>query len=379
MRILADPNITQVEAAFAAFGEVVLKPGREWTPALARGAEMWLIRSVTRVDERLLDDSRVRFIASATSGVDHVDLDLLKRRGVQFASAPGSNARSVAEYVVAAVLELLADERQSVAGMTAAVVGAGEVGSRVALLLEGLGMRCLLNDPPLKAAGGDGRYLDLDAVLNADIVTLHVPLTKTGLHPTWRLLDAARLARLRPDAILINTARGGVIDETALLRILAQRPAMRCVIDCWEGEPAFDPALLHRAAIATPHIAGYSFDGKLRATEMIYAAACEHFQRPRQWQPPAGGAGPPAMRVGSTGALSTFRSAVRNCYDVARDSSWLKAMLPLSPTERAAGFDRLRRDYPVRREFAACEVMTAAPDASSSETLRRLGFRLQPA
>ena len=379
MRILADPNITQVEAAFAGFGEVVLKPGREWTPALARDAEMWLVRSVTRVDERLLDDSRVRFIASATSGVDHVDLDLLARRGVQFASAPGSNACSVAEYVVAAVLEMLGDERRSVAGMTAAVIGAGQVGSRVALLLEALGIRCLLNDPPLKAAGGDPRFLDLDAVLGADIVSLHVPLTRDGPHPTSRLLDAARLKRLRPDAILINTARGGVIDEAALLAILAERPGMRCVIDCWEGEPAIDPALLQRATIATPHIAGYSFDGKLRATEMIYAAACEHFQRSRQWRPRPVQAVPPAITIDPAGALAAFRSAVRNCYDVTQDSGRLKAMLSLPPTERAAGFDRLRRDYPVRREFAACAVTTATPDASFAETLSRLGFRLQPA
>jgi erythronate-4-phosphate dehydrogenase len=379
VRILADPNITEVEAAFSGLGEVFLQPGREWTPALARDADAWLIRSVTRVDRQLLEGSRVRFIASATSGVDHVDLNLLRERGVHFVSAPGSNARSVAEYVVAAVVELLLAQRRDANGLRAAVIGCGQVGSRVVTLLEALGMHCLLNDPPLKAAGGNGRYLDLDQVLDADIVTLHVPLTRTGPYPTAGLLNAARLRRLRPDAILINTARGGVIDEAALLEQLDQHPAMRCVIDCWEGEPAIDPRLLQKATIATPHIAGYSFDGKLRATEMIYAAACDFFKLPRRWVP-QDKAPPPCVRIDastSVEGLAALSPVVRNCYDPARDSAPLKAMLSLSTAERAAGFDRLRRDYPVRREFGACEIITSAPGDATAATLARLGFRLR--
>ncbi len=368
LNIVADQNITQVDRAFQGWGRVRLVAGRGLRAADIGGADLLLVRSVTRVDAALLEGGRVRFIGSATSGVDHVDLPYLQERGIAFAHAPGSNAVAVAEYVLAAICHWAGRKDRGLAGLRAAVIGCGRVGGRIAAFLEAMGVICLRNDPPLRETTGDPRYLELDAVLDADIVTLHVPLTRDGPHPTWRLLHAGNLPRLKDDALLINTARGGVIDEAALLSLLARRRGMEAVIDCWEGEPDIDTALVSRALIATPHIAGYSHDGKLRATQQVYEAACRHFNRPRLWRPAL--PPPPALTAGAT-----VSETVLNCYDPAHDSAALKRMLELPASVRAACFDRLRRDYPVRREFPAHRFTPPGPAAGTAPALRALGFR----
>jgi erythronate-4-phosphate dehydrogenase len=321
------------------------------------------------VDAGLLAGSRVRFVGTATSGIDHVDTEWLTAAGIHFADAPGSNARSVAEYVLAAVLDLTGG--RSPGGMSAAVIGCGHVGQRVIALFEALGIRCLRNDPPLKGRSGDPSYLDLDEVLAADIVTLHVPLTRSGPHPTWRLLDRARLARLRDDAILVNTARGGVIDEAALL----DRAGLRLVIDCWEGEPAIDAALAARAAIGTAHIAGYSHDGKLRATHMIHDAACDWLGRAPFWRPSVEPQPSVVVLPGGGTDEDNIRRTVAACYDVRGDDHGLRQTLAQPETERRAAFDRLRRDYPRRREFDAFRIALPAGHAGLAGRLRALGFR----
>ena len=368
MNIVADQNINQVGQAFHGWGNVRRVAGRELRAADVGDADLLLVRSVTRVDAALLKSSRVRFIGSATSGIDHVDIPYLQKRGIAFAHAPGSNAISVAEYVLAAVCRWAGQKGRMLPALRAGVIGCGQVGGRVISFLEAMGISCRRNDPPLREATGDPRYLDLDAVLDADIVTLHVPLTRTGTHPTRRLLGADVLPRLRSDVLLINAARGGVIDEPALLSMLARHPGMEVVIDCWEREPDIDVALLERALIATPHIAGYSHDGKLRATHQVYEAACRHFDHTPAWQPKMT---PPAKLT----AGATVSETVLNCYDPEHDSAALKQMLKLPATERAAYFDRLRRDYPARREFAAHRFTPPCPPAAIAPTLRSLGFQ----
>jgi erythronate-4-phosphate dehydrogenase len=260
--------------------------------------------------------------------------------------------------------------------MTAGIIGYGHVGSRVAQLLEALGVHCVLNDPPLRDLTGETRFLALDEVMAADIVSLHVPLTKEGSYPTLRLLDGRRLARLKPNALVINTARGGVVDEEALIEQLDKRRSMTATVDCWAHEPAVNTALLQRVSLGTPHIAGYSFDGKVGATEMLYAAACEHFDLTSRWQAALPATQPLELRSsGAASDMEILTQIVLSCYDVREDSKALKRLLSLPQDQQPGYFDSLRTDYPLRREFKQFQVIMPEPRPRLEAALRALGFQ----
>lgn len=378
MKIVADENIPAVTAAFSSLGEVTLVHGRSLQPEQVLDADMLLVRSVTRVDEQLLAGSRVRFVGSATIGFDHVDRGYLAARGIGFATAPGSNAISAAEYVVSALLEVAQQQDFRLAGKTVGVIGCGNVGSRVRVRLAALGMRCCVNDPPLHEAGAPGEYVALETALACDIVTVHVPLELGGRHPTYHLLDTEALARLRPGTVLINTARGPVADNAALLDALRRRDDLTVVLDVWEGEPSISPALLERVVLGTPHIAGYSLDGKLRGTEMIYRAACEYLGTAVTWDvrrvlPPVAPLDVSAA-TGGADIEALARAAVLGCYDVRRDDERLRRLFELAADGWPAYFDRLRKDYPVRREFAATPLLHGPLSDAQRRMLAGLGF-----
>ncbi len=377
MRIIADENIPCVAQAFASLGEVTLLPGRGMQAEQVRAADVLLVRSVTRVDARLLGGSNVQFVGSATIGFDHVDRTYLQQQGIGFSTAPGSNAISAAEYVVSALLALAAQQGFDPAGRSVGIIGCGNVGSRVRQKLSALGMDCLVNDPPLQAEGCHGDFVDLDAVLQADVITVHVPYTRAGPWPTHHLVDAAFLARLRPGAVFINTARGAVADNAALDTLLETRSDLSVVLDVWEGEPDINMSLLEKVQLGTPHIAGYSLDGKLRGTEMIYRAACAHFGRPEQWQAaddlPAGHS-VDLRELRTAPLLAKLQAAVFACYDIRRDDASLRGLAALPAAERPARFDRLRKEYPVRREFPQTRIITGNPDGELARALVTLGF-----
>jgi erythronate-4-phosphate dehydrogenase len=374
MLIVADPNIAAVEEAFSGLGEVRLVPGRDWNRDRVRDAELLLVRSVTRIDAALLEGSRARFVGTATSGLDHIDRDHLERRGIGFAAAPGSNATAVAEYVLSAVL-VLAEARGLMLGeATAGVIGCGRIGSRVVGLFSALGIRCLVHDPPLADLTGDPRYRPLQEILAADIVTLHVPLTAAGPYPTRGLIGTEALSRMKPEVILINAARGGIVDEAALKRRLTRHEHTAAVIDCWEGEPYIDPVLAGRCALSTPHIAGYGLDAKLRATHMLYTAACAFFETPTRWSPSADNR--QELAVISRDEPEPLRRAVLSAYDVRDDDRALRSCLSLERAARGRAFDALRAEYRDRREFSA-HAVSAPPGAQAA--LARLGFRTRSA
>lgn len=379
MHIVADPNIAAVEEAFSDLGHVQLVPGREWTPALVRHADVLLVRSVTRVDAALLHDSRVRFVGTATSGVDHIDRGYLARRGTAFAAAPGSNAQAVAEYVSSAVLVLAEARGLCLRNSTAGVIGCGQVGSRVVRLFSAMGIRCVINDPPLADTTGDARYHPLDEVLAADIVTLHVPLASQGPYPTQGLIGREALSRMKSDVILINTARGGIVDESARKNHMARQEQIATVIDCWVGEPCIDPELASRSTLSTPHIAGYSADAKLRATSMLHAAACEFFAIPGYWSPssPMGR----EITLDSQSPEEAQREAVLLAYDVREDDRALRGCLAGVRGALGRSFDTLRANYRERREFSAHEVRINRGSAALHTALADLGFnpRSKPA
>jgi len=377
MKIIADENIPSVEQAFSTLGDVTLLPGRELRAADVRDADILLVRSVTRVDPRLLEGSRVRFVGSATIGFDHVDRDYLRAHNIGFATAPGSNATSAAEYVVSALLAQAVRDGFQPADKTVGIVGCGNVGSRVWRKLAALGCECRVNDPPLQARGGHDDYVELDSLLDADILSLHVPLTRAGDHPTYHLIDETFLQRLKPGAILINTARGAVIDNPALDRLLAERPDVSVVLDVWEGEPAISTALLEKVALGTAHIAGYSLDGKLRGTGMIYRAACDYFQRPAGWVAERQLPESPPLKPEidrDDDPVDVVRKVVHSCYDVRRDAERLRGLLDLDPEQRPGYFDRLRKEYPVRREFSTTTVVLDGVDERLQTMLQGLGF-----
>lgn len=374
MHIVADENIPLVREAFARHGTVETVAGRCLTRQRLMKADALLVRSVTRVDAALLEGTAVRFVATATIGEDHIDKAWLAANGVGFSSAPGCNANSVAEYLTAALLVVSRERGFALAGRRIGIVGAGHVGSKVAEKALALGMTPVLNDPPLAEATGDARYRSLEEALDCDVVTVHVPLVKDGPHRTLGLVDAAFFRRMRPGAIFVNTARGDVIDPDALAAALDSGRLGAAVLDVWPGEPNVDPALMARCAIATPHIAGYSYDGKVNGTRQIHAAFCTHFGLTNAWDPAPLMAPPAYPQVGiAVHGDDGLREAVLRVYDIEADDRAMRGIAALPESDRGAYFDGLRKNYPQRHEFHHTRV--TAP-ARLLPRLDRLGFRI---
>ncbi|MFQ5602657.1 MAG: 4-phosphoerythronate dehydrogenase PdxB [bacterium] len=378
LKIVADENIPFVRQAFTTLGQVATLPGREIQAEHLVDADMLLVRSVTRVNHELLHKSPVRFVATATIGLDHLDVEYLQQRGIGFASAPGCNANSVAEYVLSALMVLTERQGFTLQDKTVGIIGCGNVGSRLQKKLHALGVRCLVNDPPLQEQTGDPQFLGLEQVLEADIVSIHVPLQTSGRYPTYHLVDESFLSRMKKNALLINTSRGAVVDETALKRTLA-KTSTTAVLDVWEGEPNIDAALLERVELATPHIAGYSLDGKVNGTRMIYEAACRFFGVLSTWNAQQSLPESPVSQLtlpAGTDENQLLTKSVLAAYDIRKDDFALRQMFKIPPAERGRYFDSLRKDYPVRREFHNTTIQLAAVETSLANKLAGIGFEV---
>ncbi len=385
LHIVADENIPLVREAFSTLGAVRLLPGRQITPDIVRDADVLLVRTVTRVDAALVEGSPLRFVGSASIGTDHVDLDALRAHGIAFAHAPGSNAESVVEYVLAALLRLAVWRGETLRGKTVGIVGCGAIGERLAVRLTTFGARVLKNDPPLAErameAGASHDFVALSEVLaEADVVTLHVPLTHAGPHATHHLFDQTTLNRLKPGAWLFNTARGAVVSNEALKEVLQAGRLGAVVLDVWEQEPTPDPDLLRRVDLATPHIAGHSYDGKLQGTCMLYHALTRHLGLPPAWDDAAALAPAPDDALTLTPPDATrsetawLDALTRRMYDLPADDMRLRRLLTRPRDEHAAFFIDLRKHYPRRRTFRlhtlACHAVPEAYRAAVEEGLR---------
>ncbi len=373
MKILADPNIPFAQEAFGPLGEVRLVPGRDITADTVRDADVLLVRSVTPVNARLLGASRVKFVASATIGFDHIDREYLSQQGIGFASAQGSNANSVAEYVVAAMMELAHRRKFHLRDKTLGVIGVGDVGSRVVRYTESLGIRVLQNDPPRQRAKRLAHFVSMERVLaEADIITLHVPLTREGLDAPFHLFDKERFGALEArKPVLINTARGAVMDNQALLKAIDGERLGGVVLDVWENEPNISPELLDVVDIGTPHIAGYSFDGKVNGTRMIYEAACGFFHLQPTWSPHLPPSPVPRIELAVSSGEDeeeVLHRVVRRVYDITDDDVALRS--------NVRAFDKLRAEYPVRREFFNTELVLRGAGENLRRKFAALGFRL---
>lgn len=381
MLIVADENIPLLDSFFDDIGEVRRVSGRGMSPEDVQDADVLLVRSVTRVDRDLLEGSRVKFVGTATIGTDHVDVSWLESRGIAFCAAPGCNANSVAEYVLSVVsLHIEKKGLKDWADLSVGIVGAGNVGSELARKLDWLDCTVKLCDPPRAALEGEEGFVSLDEALACDVITLHTPLTRDGEHATYHLLDAGRLQALRADQLLINSGRGEVVDGRALLDRLDEANPPTVVLDVWEQEPRISPELVDRVWIATPHIAGYSLEGKVQGTEMIYQGLCRFLGLPVRKKAGQFLPEPALSKLSFTSAASEWSAttvAMRSCYDPRMDDSRLRLTMDREARERGVAFDRLRRDYPVRREFSSVKIQLKGTSKSLQDTFRALGFKLK--
>ncbi|RMT79951.1 Erythronate-4-phosphate dehydrogenase [Pseudomonas viridiflava] len=376
MRIVADENIPLLDAFFAHFGEIRRLPGRSIDRAAVADADILLVRSVTPVTRELLEGSSVRFVGTCTIGTDHLDLPYFLEAGIQWSSAPGCNARGVVDYVLGSLLTLAEIEGADLTQRTYGVVGAGQVGSRLVKVLKGLGWKVLVCDPPRQAAEhGDFVTLE-DIVQRCDVISVHTPLTRSGEQPTWHLFDESRLRQLKQGGWLINASRGAVVDNAALRDVLLDREDLQAVLDVWEGEPQVNVPLADLCVIATPHIAGYSLDGRQRGTAQIYQALCAFLDQPAAIQLEDLLPRPWLAHVtlnADTDPVWALNMLCRGVYDPRRDDADFRRSLVGDTHSQRLAFDALRKHYPPRREIDGLKVGLDGQSQALTTMIRALG------
>ncbi len=378
MNLIVDENIPLAREAFACFGDVQLVHGRKITRETVADADVLIVRSVTVVDEELLDGSRVKFVGTATIGTDHLDLGYLDHAGIGVANAAGSNAQSVVEYVVAAMLEICHRKDLTLRGRTLGIVGHGNIGSRLAKLAPALGLRVLINDPPLQRQKTPGHWVSLQEVLmESNFVSFHVPMIRTGQDRTLHLITHDEYELMRPNAYVINTSRGGVVENGGLFDSIGEMLIAGAVLDVWENEPEIDRGLLNLTTLGTPHIAGYSYDGKINGTRIMHEAVARFLGQEPSWKPSLPLPEDHRIELDLSESATNedlLRQAVRHAYDIRRDDRRLRD--GVEQTHWGGHFDGLRKSYPVRREFTNYTITTPGLAPELQDTLRHLGFHL---
>ncbi len=384
MKIICATNMPFAEEAFSTLGETRILEGRNIKAEDVRETQVLALRSTTKVNRELLEGSQVRFVGTATIGIDHLDIAYFDKAGIQWCFAPGCNANSVSEYITAALLFVACKHGITLEGKTLGVIGVGNVGRRVVQKAKALGMRVLMNDPPrerVESRDSEGPFVSLDRVLaEADIITVHVPLTKEGPDKTFHLADASFFARAKKGLVFLNAARGPVVDTPALINALDTGLVGHVVLDTWEGEPNCRLDLVPRVAIGTPHIAGHSFEGKVMGTVMVYREVCKFLGVPAVWSheplmpPPL----VPEVNVEVAGrdVQSVIWEVVRQVYDLEGDDRRFRASVVADEKQRLKNFDRLRSDYPERREFQYTKVKLIGGSGKLRCALVGLGFKV---
>lgn len=372
MKIVIDNKIPFIRGVFEPYAEVVYLPGKETGPDAVKDADAIITRTRTICNESLLHGSRVKAIASATIGFDHIDTAWCESHGIAWANAPGCNSGSVEQYVACCLAGLAVRYGLRLDRMTLGVVGVGNVGSKVARAAAALGMKVLLNDPPRARREGPEGFVDLDTIVEeADVVTLHVPMEKTGPDATWHLFDSARIARLRPDQWLFNSSRGPVVDDAALKAALRKKAIAGAVLDVWEGEPDLDTELMGLLEWSTPHIAGYSADGKANGTAASVRFIASKLGLPLEgWKvesiPAPAQELEFALDAQGKSIQDALCEALLHTYDPGRDSDALRAA--------PGNFEKLRGDYPVRREPGAFTIRLSNASQELADRLSALRF-----
>lgn len=368
MKIVADENIPLIHEFFDSLGEVVTIPPRALSREHTQDADILVLRSVVPVGRSLLENTRVKFVGSCTAGVDHLDSRAMDDLGISWSGAPGCNAAAVADYIFSTFAALDLDYLSSKVG----IIGCGNVGGAVFRRLDALGVNCCCYDP-LLTDREQTKLTGLSDVLQADIICIHAPLTTNMPYPSYHLLGREELKQLKHGATLISAGRGGVVDNSALKELLHEREDLQVVLDVWESEPDIDRSLYDLVTLGTPHIAGHSYDGKAKGTEIIYRKVCEFLQLPAtlsfadldQFKPQS------PIRLHHTQPLKAMQEAILSVYDMRRDHEDFKQALQNEASPRLA-FDKLRKNYPRRREFSNYEIDVSG--GALARQLRAVGF-----
>ena len=370
--IIVDDAIPYAKAIFSHLGHVVTLPGKSIDAHSVKHADALIVRSRTQVNAQLLEGSSIQFVGSTVVGLDHIDQAYLENQQIEFYSAQGCNANSVAEFIITALYDLAESKQFDITQKTLGIIGVGHVGSLVLEKANILGIKCLLNDPPRQrresAKQPANYFTDLDTCLTADIITFHTPLTRVGQDATYDLLSAERLSKIQPHQILINAARGGIINEDAW----SKTATLANVIDCWENEPIISEALYKTAYLATPHIAGHSLDAKVAGSQMVYQTLCKFWNIPEQFEWKIELPKPPAEITlnESDSTQTTLNTIFNKTHNIHNDDQAIRAE---TMDEIHNKYEVYRRNFPIYREWNR-HTVSKLNDEKATNLLKLLGF-----
>jgi len=374
MKIVVDENVSFADLAFGQIGNVVLSEGRKITNEIIKDADALIIRSVTNVTNELLNNTNIKFIGTATIGTDHVNIEALNKRKIKFANAKGCNSNAVAEYVITAILSISDKHKINISGKSIGIIGFGNVGKKVEILSKAIGLKPVVNDPPLQAENYNYKFHSLEEALSCDFITFHVPLNKSGIYKTVHLLNNQNINLIKKDAVIFNTSRGSVIDNSALLTKI-EKDGNLTVLDVWENEPNCLSQLINKVEIGTAHVAGYTYEGKVIGTKMIYDQLCNFLNIRPSWEPPIF---EKVLNNYSYNNESSFYSNLlfitNNIYDIYADSESFKQMM-LSGNA-SENFDKIRKNYKLRNEFPNY-LISSVKDTFIIEKVKSMRFLIE--
>ncbi len=374
LRIIADENIPFLKGVLEPYADIKYMSGRQISRDAVKKADAILVRTRTQCNESLLRNTSVRFIGTATIGFDHIDTEYCRMKGIKWVNAPGCNSSSVQQYVASALLRIASEHRFMLKNKTIGIVGVGNVGSKVASFAKIMGMRVLLNDPPRQRKEKNNEFSDLDTILReSDIITLHVPLTFEGQDKTFYFFNKDIFDNTKQGAWFINTSRGEVVNTEDLKKAISGEKLAGSVLDVWENEPELDIPLMHMSYLSTPHIAGYSTDGKANGTVIIVRELSNFFGlKLSSWTPeriPEPVSPSLIIDVNGKNTEEIVRRSVFHTYNIIEDDVKLRFDPSL--------FEKLRGNYPVRREFPAYTINLRGDNHEAAELLNKLGFRIK--
>lgn len=364
-KLLIDDAVPYATAIFSHLGEITTMPGRDINAEAVKDADALIVRSRTQVNRQLLEGSKVQYVGSTVVGLDHIDQDYLAESQRHFYSAQGCNANSVAEFVIHGLVLLAEEQGFDLSQKTLGIIGVGQVGKRLQQKAQALGMTCLLNDPPRARKEGNESFVDLDNTLQADIISVHTPLTFSGKDKTHRLINAEKLKRLNSEQILVNAARGGIIDEQALINT----PLKAKIIDCWENEPHINKHLVMQSFLVSPHIAGHSFEAKLAGSTMVYADLCAFWQATQQneWRNQLPDKPKGIHLQNAENWQSSLLKIFEATHFIQEDDCAIR--------DNLGNFEHYRRHYPVHHEWHKHRVKTTN-NQKLNQILQALDFSL---
>ena len=358
MNLVVDENIVQGKEAFQKFGDVTFLGGRKISNKNLTEADALIVRSITKVNEELLKNTKVKFVGTATIGTDHIDLEYLKNNNISFSSAAGCNSYSVAEYIFSAITKIAGQNNFNLSDKSIGVIGYGNIGTKVVKIANSIGMKVVINDPPKERDTKEKIFSPLEDALKCDIITFHVPLNIEGIDKTVHLLDERNIGLIKENTILINSSRGPVVDNKVLKKRLKKNNNIFTVLDVWEEEPQIDTELLDLVSIATPHIAGYSFEGKVTGTKMVYDALCKNINIKPDWSPRRDIVLNNTVEIKNNDyVLKVLEKLFSKSYSVMDDDKLMRNIKNISEADIPEYFDGLRKSYRIRRELNNFEVL----------------------